>query len=146
MISLYREPLARRIRKANRQIKTTKKTLKRENAIGLLFLAQDGDYSVGPEAIFNLASRCMKGGRYRAIDDIICFNAKPAARLGDQLGYMFWFHACRDNTRKVPDELLQSLDKAWRAELEEAVGAPMMLLDNPAIEILDTLRFPRRRR
>ena len=146
MISLYREPLARRIRKANRQIKKTKETLKREDAIGLLFLAQDGDYSVGPEAILNLASRCMKGGTYRAIDDIICFNAKPATRPGDQLGYMFWVHACRDTMRKVPDELLQSLNKAWRAELEATVGTPMTLLDRPPIEILDSLRFPKSRR
>lgn len=145
VISLYREPIARRIRKANRQIRTTKKTLKMEDAIGLLFLAQDGDYSIGPEAVFNLASRCVKGGDYRAIDDIICFNAKPATRPGDQLGYLFWFHACRDNNRKVPDELLKSLNEAWRAELEAAAGTPMVLADNPSTEILDTLQYPKGR-
>jgi len=146
MISLYREPIARRIRKANRQIRTTKKTLQMEDAIGLLFLAQDGDYSIGPEAVFNLAYRCMKGGEYRAIDDIICFNAKPATRPGDQLGYMFWFHACRDNSRKVTDELLQSLNEAWRAEVEAATGTPIVLPDNPLTEILDTLQYRKGRR
>jgi hypothetical protein len=145
MISLYREPIARRIRKANRQIRTTKKTLKIEDAIGLLFLAQDGDYSIGPEAVFNLASRCVKGGEYRAINDIICFNAKPATRPSDPLGYMFWSHACRDNTRKVPGELLRSLNEAWGAELE-AAGTPMVVLDNPSTEILYTLGYPKARR
>ena len=62
MISLFREPIARRIRKANEQIKSTKRALGMEDATGLLFLAQDGDYSLGPEAVFNLASRCLKGG------------------------------------------------------------------------------------
>ena len=50
---------------------------------------------------------------------------------------MFWFHACRDNTRKVAEELFRSLNEAWRAELEAATGTPMILPENPSTEILD---------
>ncbi len=146
MISLYREPLARRIRKANRQIRTTKKTLKMEDAIGLLFLAQDGDYSIGPEAVLILAARCLKGEEYRAINDIIYLNAMPATRPDDQLGYMGFFHGCRDSTRTIPGELLRSLEEAWRAELEAAAGTPLVLLENPSVDILETLQFPKGRR
>ncbi len=143
VISLYREPIARRIRAANKQIKATKKMLDMEDALGLLFLAQDGDYSIGPEAVFNLASRCVKGGRFQGIDDVICFNARPAAREGDPLGYMFWAHACRDGYRKVSSELIQSLSDAWKGELEAAMGRPM---NSPGYTIeLDTLQYPKTR-
>ena len=64
IISLYREPIARRIRKANEQIKSTRKLLKRPDASGVLFFAQDGDYSIGPDAVLNLAARCLKGNRF----------------------------------------------------------------------------------
>ncbi len=144
VISLFREPIASRIRTANKQIKSTKKILKMEDAVGLLFLAQDGDYSIGPETVFNLASRCLKGGPYSGIDDIICFNAIPAARPGDQLGYMFWAHACRDSYRKLPDELIRSLADGWKHELEASVGRPMIIPAN-SIE-LDTLYFPNKGR
>jgi len=148
IISLYREPIARRIRTANRQIKSSKRTLEMEDAIGLLLLAQDGDYSIGPEAVLNLASRCLKGGQFRGIDDIIHFNANvPATRPGDPLGYTFWTHACRDKRRTIPSELIQSLSDAWHAELERAAGRPIpiVVLDKP-IEFLDALQFPKARR
>ncbi|MDO8433326.1 MAG: hypothetical protein Q7S58_13045 [Candidatus Binatus sp.] len=142
MISLYREPIARRIRKANEQIKSTRSTLNMPNATGVLFLAQDGDYSIGPEAILNLASRCLKGGRFRGIDDIICFNAFPAGLPGDPVGYMFWVHACRDDRRATANELLQSLQKAWQVEIE-AVAGPMVTPSAPID--WENLKYPKRR-
>jgi hypothetical protein len=135
----------RRIKKANEQIKATRSTLDMPNATGLLFLAQDGDYSIGPQAILSFASRCLQGGRFRGIDDIICFNAAPAGLPGDPLGYMFWVHACRDSARAVPGVLLQSLEVAWRAELEAAAGTPMVSESKLMPEILESLGYPRRR-
>jgi hypothetical protein len=141
MISLMREPIARRIRKANDQIKSTKAELGMPDALGLLFLAQDGDYALGPETVFNLASRCLKGGQFRSVNDIIHFNANlPASRPNDSLGYLFWFHACRNQNSKIPDHLIQSLSDAWRLELEEQIGPTISLQETPNI---DTLRFRR---
>lgn len=122
IISLYREPIARRIRKANEQIKSTRTMLKMPDAIGLLFLAQDGDYSIGPDAILNLAARCLKGNRFSGIDDVICFNMLPATLPNDQLAYRFWIHSCRDSKRVTPGALLDCLSKAWRSEIETIAG------------------------
>ena len=122
MISLYREPIARRIRKANEQIKSTRKLLKLPEAIGVLFLAQDGDYSIGPEAVLNLAARCLKGTRFSGIDDVICFNALPARLAGESLGYMVWIHSSRDRNCAIPQALIDSLQEAWRAEMEAMTG------------------------
>jgi len=125
MISLYREPIARRIRKANEQIKSARKLLKMPEASGVLFLAQDGDYSIGPDAVLNLAARCLKGNRFSGIDDVICFNALPARLAGDSLGYMFWIHSSRDSNRAIPQALIDSLQEAWKAEME-AIRGPMV--------------------
>lgn len=125
MISLYREPIARRIRKANEQIKSARKLLKMPEASGVLFLAQDGDYSIGPDAVLNLAARCLKGNRFSGIDDVICFNALPARLVGDSLGYMFWIHSSRDSNRAIPQALIDSLQEAWKAEME-AIRGPMV--------------------
>ena len=140
VISLLREPIARRIRKANEQIKATKSALGMQDARGLLLLAQDGDYSLGPEAVFNLASRCLKGGQFRAIDDIIHFNANlPASRSEDSLGYMFWFHASRDPERAIPSRLIQSLSEAWQTQLEFSLGSSMISTQEPPE--IDSLGF-----
>ena len=146
IISLFREPIARRIRKANAQIRSTKRILDMEDAAGLLFLAQDGDYSINPATVFDLAARCLKGGNFRSIDHIIHFNANlPASRPNDSLGYMFWTHARRDeNGPELPHELFTSLSDAWRNELEAAIGTTMINPGQPPE--LDTLRFPKSRR
>jgi hypothetical protein len=143
MISLYREPIARRIRKANEQIKFTRTILKMPDAIGVLFLAQDGDYSIGPDAILSLAARCLKGNRFSGIDDVICFNMLPATLPNDQLGYMFWIHSCRDSKRETPAALLDSLNKAWRSEIEAITGK--MVAPSEPID-WQNLIYPRVRR
>jgi hypothetical protein len=145
MISLYREPILRRIKKANEQIKSTRSMFNLPDATGLLFLAQDGDYSIGPQAILSLAARCVKGGRFRGIDDIICFNASPGGLPGDPLGYMFWVHTCRDSARAVPETLLRSLREAWGVELDAITGTPMIPPGKSPIEILENLQYPKRR-
>lgn len=124
MISLYREPIARRIRKANDQIKSTRNLLKLPDALGVLFLAQDGDYSIGPDAVLNLAARCLKGNRFSGIDNVIFLNAMPARLLNDPLGYMCWVHAFRNSNRVIPQGLIHSLQDGWRSELE-AITGPM---------------------
>ena len=137
IISLYREPIARRIRKANEQIKSTRKLLKMPGATGVLLLAQDGDYSIGPDAILNLAARCLKGNRFSGIDDVVCFNALPARLAGDPLGYMFWIHSSRDSSRAMPHALIDSLQEAWRSEMEAIRG--LMVTPPTSIDWQDLL-------
>jgi hypothetical protein len=146
MLSVLKVPILRRIRKANEQIKSTKRDLHMEDAVGLLLLAQDGDYSIGPEAVFCLVARSLKAGPFRGIDHVIHFNANvPASRPNDSLGYMFWAHARRDeNGPELPHELFTSLSDAWRAELEATIGTAMINPDDPPE--LETLLFPKSRR
>jgi hypothetical protein len=143
IISLYKKPIQHRIKEANDQIKSTKKLLDMKDAIGLLFLAQDGDYSIGPGALFSFVSRCLTGGIYSSIDDVICINAMPAARNRDPRRYMFWLHASRDVAGKVPKDLLRALQNAWGVELEKITGGPLPLIRPTSQMDLDTIYFPK---
>jgi hypothetical protein len=125
LISLYREPIAHRIKPANKQIKSTKIVLGMESAIGVLFLAQDGDYSVGPADVLSLVARVLNGDNYGSIDEVIYFNARPAVRRSDQSENMLWAPVPRNGARAVPPELVSRLSSEWHAEVEAAVGHPI---------------------
>ena len=86
----------------------------------------------------------VKGGEYRAIDDIICLNVIPLVRSSDEKDYMGFSHASRYPNRAFPHELFQSLSDSWKAELEAAAGRTVDTLTpgNP-VEFLESLRFPK---
>ena len=131
-ISLYREPIRRRISEANKQIRSTKRLLHMEDALGLLIFVHDGDYSISPEAVLNLASRCMKGGFYSSINDIIYTSGNMlATKPGDSLGYQFFLHCPRDMQHPIPADLIHNLNIGWQQELSEKFGKPTSFVVNP---------------
>jgi hypothetical protein len=147
LVSLYREPIAHRIKTANKQIKSTKETLNMESAIGVLFLAQDGDYSIDPADVLSLVARVLNRDNYSSIDNVIYFNAnRPALRRSDQSENLFWASAYRNGARAVPSELVTALSAAWHSELEMALGGRIAI--TPAgsnVSDLEDFHFPKGR-
>jgi hypothetical protein len=148
LISLYRKPIHWRIREANQQLRSTKQALNIERAKGLLILIHDGDYSLSPETVTNLVSRCMKGGHFSSVNDLIYANGNMrATRSGDSLEYMFFTHFHRDPNRAVPSELIESLGVEWREELERITGVTMHMVKPPNIvEFIDSFRYAKPRK
>jgi hypothetical protein len=146
LISLYREPIAHRIKTADKQIKSTKTILRMESAMGLLFLAQDGDYSVGPADVLSLVARVLNGKNYSNINEVIYFNARPAVRRSDQSENMLWAPARRNGARAVPIELVSRLSAEWHAELEAAVGHPVTARSaSSSVTDMEDFNFPKGR-
>jgi hypothetical protein len=147
IISLYRKPIHRRIRDANQQIWSTKQALNMNEAKGLLVLIQDGDYSINPETVMNLVSRCMRGGHFSSINDLVFANGNMrAVRSGDTLDYMFFTHAHRDANRAIPHELIERINSGWRQELDRLAGGPMNTVKPENFtQFIDSLRYARRR-
>jgi hypothetical protein len=146
IVSLFRKPIYRRVRKANGQIKSTKKILQMEDATGLLIVVHDGDFSVPPEAAVNLLSRSLNGDLLSSIDNIIYTNADMAAiRRGDPLRYQFFMHFYRKSDRIIPADLIKKLNVAWREELESLIGAKfdMDYYGEDLKPFLETLQFAR---
>jgi hypothetical protein len=145
MISLFREPFASRIRKANRQIKATKKALNIENAVGILIIAQDGDYSMAPKDVLSLVARCMNSEIFSNINSVIYINANaPLTRPDDTTDNLIWAEVFRDKIRTAPDTLLRSLSDAWWNQLATAAGGPISARKETS-DFLDNLKFPVRK-
>jgi hypothetical protein len=148
IISLYRKPIHRRIREANQQIRSTKTILQRHDAKGLLILIHDGDYSINPESVLNLVSRCMNGRYFSSIDDFVFANGNMRAiRPGDPLDYKFLYHFHRDPNRAVSSELIERIGIGWRQELERVTGVAMSAVKPPDfVEFIDSLRYAKPRK
>jgi hypothetical protein len=144
MISLFREPFANRIRKANKQIKTTKKALNMGSAIGILIVAQDGEYSMVPKDILSFLARCLNREVFSGINNVVYVNANmPLTRPNDARDLYIWAEAFRDKTRSAPNILLQSLADAWASELANAAGGRPMGAFKGTSDLLDNLEFPK---
>jgi hypothetical protein len=117
-----------------------------ENAIGLLVLIHDGDYSIPPEAAVNLLSRSLNGDLFSSIDNIIYANADMAAvRRGDSLRYQFFTHFYRNSDRIISSDLIKKLDAAWQGELEGLIGTKidMHYHGDDLRPFVETLEFSR---
>jgi hypothetical protein len=144
MISLFREPFASRIRKANKQIKATKKSLNMESAVGILIIAQDGEYSMAPKDILSFLARCMNGNVFSSINNVVYVNANmPLIRPNDTRDLYLWAEAFRDETKSAPKLLLKSLSDAWLKELSDAAGARPIGAYKGTSDFLDNLEFPK---
>jgi hypothetical protein len=146
-VSLYREPIRQRISKANKQIKSTKRLLKMPDAFGLLILVHDGDYSITPESVLNLSSRCLNGNIFSSIHNLIYLSGNMVVtRPGDPMGYRVFLPAFRDANRSIAKDLIDKLNVGWRNELAKISEMPMNTDVYPPKEFIDTLRYQKPRR
>jgi hypothetical protein len=143
IISLFKKPIQRRIRDANEQIRSAKKALDMGGARGLLIFVQDGDYSINPETVINLAQRCFQGPHFTCINDLVFTNGNMRAiRPGDPLDYKFFVYGYRDARRAVPPELIERLDARWRQELDRIAGFALPAIKSANFaEFIDSLRY-----
>jgi hypothetical protein len=124
-LSILRRPIYRRVRKANEQIKSTKRLLNMPDATGLLILIQDGDSFFSPEMVLHLLYRTLNTTNFLShVDDIIYANGKLAAMIPtDRLRYQFFLHSRRNESRGLPKNLINNLSAAWRSELPDLIGS-----------------------
>ncbi|MGA8549627.1 MAG: hypothetical protein WB678_05275 [Stellaceae bacterium] len=145
VISLYRNPIKRRIRKANEQIKSTKSLLGMEDALGLLIFVHDGDYSLTQEMVLALVYRCLRRGDFKGIDSLTYVNMDMKAVIpGTPTDYKLFLHTCRDPARQVPSELVESLQNSWYSEIQARFGfsLPRVVVKDPA-RFIDRFRYVR---
>jgi hypothetical protein len=149
LTSILQKPIKRRLRQANEQIKSTKKLLNMDNAMGLVILAHDGDYSIGVEAVINLVSRCIKGGDHRSINGLVYITGNMlASRPGDPNNYAVFAHCYRNLEQPIPRDLISALSREWQVELDALAGAELSTIINPpnSRDVIDSFRMQRPKR
>jgi len=144
-VSILRKPIYRRVRKADKQVKSTKRLLNMPDARGILFLIQDGDRFLSPEMVLYLLHHSLHGDRFlKNIDDIALANGDmPALMPGDPLRYQFFLHSYRTENEPMVTNLVHEIGTAWKSELEVLIGTSIGIdrsSDDPR-DVVPNLRY-----
>ena len=141
------DPIKRRleastIKKANRQIRETKKYLDKPDAKGLLLLVNDGNYMLPPTMIAPLLSRILKG-QCSSINSVIYFSVNEKASVpGIDIPSLFWIDALVPEREPVSLEFRRAICAAWMAHYSSLVSEPIFEFDGSANpSLLDNIQF-----
>jgi hypothetical protein len=146
----FLDPIKRRLdanvlKKANEQIKGTKKHFNASSAKGLLLLANDGDYMFPPEMMAHLLARSMKE-QHRSIHSAVYFSVNELVTVpGVSLPSLFWIDGLLPNREPVPEELRDLLQRSWIAHYSGLVPGPiyeMPMKNEP--DVLGSIKFAKR--
>jgi hypothetical protein len=117
------------ISKANKQIEWTKDRLGIPDAKGILFLANNGNYSFEPYNLVVLVSQILrklhpdKTPQYSSIHAVAFFSANlPIRSPLLSTPAFWWFNGHRPSSTDAVSQLLEKLEECWYEQLAKRVG------------------------
>ena len=114
----------RRIEKANKQIRETKRELRLDDYAGLLILANDGIPSIPPAAFIQATQMALKN-HFREIRHFIYFTANMFTSLKETAKpALLWISFDMEDGKKIDTNFLHRLGKMWTFHCGEALGIP----------------------
>jgi len=121
-LRLLRPPLARVLKKANRQLRETKSHLGRGDATGVALIVNDGFITLEPHFVVGLISNILLNS-YSSIDAFVYITINHYVLLPKQgVAALLWAPTYSD---RAPDSLcvfLNELGAQWRGYLDEELG------------------------
>jgi hypothetical protein len=146
----FLDPIKRRLevnvfKKANKQIKETKKHFNAPSAKGLLLLVNDGDCMFSPETMAHLLARSMKK-EHRSIHSAVYLSVNELVTVpGVSLPALFWMDGLVPNREPVPTALRDLLQQSWVAHYSGLVPGPIyeILMKNEP-DVLENIKFTER--
>jgi hypothetical protein len=125
---LYRVPIERQIRKADKQIAETKVALDRPDATGLLIIANNNHTALDPWHAWSLIDEILNKPAYPNINSALLFAGNLGAVVpghSDRIDYWIEFH--RKSGPAVDRNTLSAIRNAWFMHLgkllDRAVGS-----------------------
>lgn len=144
------EPIKKRleassIKKANRQIRETKKQLGAPTAKGLLLLVNDGNYLLPPNMMAHLLGRILNG-QHSSISTVIYFSANMNVDVpGVSKPSQFWIDAIPPNREPVALEFRSALRKVWMSNYSKLVPGLLYEFEGTAEgRSIDSFQFAKR--
>lgn len=131
MMQPFKRKLEGCVKKANRQIKETKKRLGRDDDRGLLILVNEANTMLRPDLAFFFLHHILSG-QYSSIDQIVyCTVNLLVDAPGAPSGGRFWANGVIEDRKEIPPAFMQSLGRCYRKVLDEQTGVPgfQVLLD-----------------
>lgn len=116
--SLYRVPIERRVRKADRQIEETKKAMKRHNDTGLLIIANNNHSALTPWHAKYILEEIAKQEKYDFINSIIYISANMQVEMpGHEQIFDCWLEIKRIHLPPIGQQFLDLLRSRWYEHL-----------------------------
>jgi hypothetical protein len=144
MRSLARRQIEHTIRQANKQIRSTKKSLNRPEAKGLVLLVNEGNYFAHPAEALYLISRVMQDHFLEsAIDGVVYFTVNMAAKRPDNDRELsFWVPMYRGEAGDLAD-FVNHLGSEWGAFHAKVAGQEMPRFQSDDLRMILPMRLVR---
>jgi hypothetical protein len=121
-IKIFRPPLSRILKKANKQIRETKRHFNIETPTGIAVFANEGFVSLGPEEIVLLASEILVNS-YSSIDCFIYITVNRYVEVrGSNEPKLIWVSVYSDRVHDKIYNFVNSLGEKWGDYLEKKLG------------------------
>lgn len=121
-LRLFRPQVARILKKANRQIKSTREALSMPKAHGVLFFVNDGFTGLEPHFV-NLVATDILSSSYRAIDCFIYMTVNTYVRIpSSDYAHLLWMPSYSPSAPDALVTFVDTLGKRWFEFLEERIG------------------------
>lgn len=126
---IYSEPVRRVIKKANRQIRDTKKFLNLPDAKGLVIVVNEANRELQPEH-FAFAAHQSLGDDYSAIHGVSLLTINVETTKSDIPSRLhLWIDYIRDKPSEIDQLFMERFRKDWTEHYASLIGEPVPLLD-----------------
>ena len=141
LIKLYEQPVQQKsIKKANEQIRDTKKNLGKNAYDGVLLLINSGNLALDPAHVVQLINRILSRGLYSSINYAIFMTVNLKAEHPSINGdYIVWVPFCKNETGNENfKQFEEALRKSWQRHLEQNLGIqiPFRTVDDKFFSLL----------
>lgn len=141
---LYEDPLKVAIKKANKQIKETRKALDLPRALGLLIMANNNNTGLDPKHARELIARLLAKESFSGINSVLYLTAGQAVHApGWQTAHVA-IDMHRAPMPNIDFDFIAQLRDAWISELSNELGIPGAIakVDTDTLRMLTNRQKP----
>lgn len=121
-VRLFRPPLSRILKKANRQLRDTKAHFKIQTPTGILLLVNDGFTAIGPDMVRAQTSQLLMHS-FSSIDCCVYLTVNTYVEIvGSVQPRLLWVPTYSDRASEELVEFVDDLGRQWFNYLESKVG------------------------
>jgi len=136
-VRLFRPPISRILKKANRQLRETKSYFGIKEATGVLLFVNDGFTTLGPEPVCALAASLLQHS-YSSVDCFVYLTVNRYCAFPDSdVPRLVWAPVYSDRAPDWLVDFINSLGSAWFTFLESKIGP--FTVPNIAVDSADAL-------
>lgn len=136
-VRLFRPPVSRILKKANRQLRETKSHFGIEEPTGVLLFVNDGFTALGPEPVRALAASLLQYS-YSSIDCLVYLTVNRYIAFPDSdVPRLVWAPVYSDRAPDWLVDFINSLGSSWFTFLESKIGP--FTVPNIAVETANAL-------